>query len=82
MIYVRHIPGRVIGKSKTEGYVDVLTGHGVMRLSKVQFVGQEITAAANIIKYTKILTGLLISDLLIRIQSLETEITKLKENAK
>lgn len=80
--YVGRIPGRVIGRSKTEGYVDVLTGDGVLRLSKVQFVGQEITAAANIIKSTKSTLGLQMSDLLIRIQSLETEITKLKENAK
>jgi hypothetical protein len=48
----------------------------------VQFVGQEITAAANIIKSTKSTLGLQMSDLLLRIQSLETEITKLKENAK
>jgi methionyl-tRNA formyltransferase len=81
-VYVGRIPGRVIGISKTEGYVDVLTGDGVLRLFKVQFVGQEITVAANIIKSTKITLGLLISDLLIRLQSLETEITKLKENAK
>lgn len=81
-VYVGRIPGRVIGRSKTEGYVDVLTGDGVLRLFKVQFAGQEITAAANIIKSTKSTLGVRISDLLIRIQSLETEITKLKENAK
>jgi methionyl-tRNA formyltransferase len=80
-VYGGRIPGRVIARSKTEGYVDVLTGDGVLRLFEVQFLGEEKTAAANIIKSVKSTLGLHTSDLLIRIQSLETEITKLKENA-
>lgn len=80
--YVGRIPGRVIGRSKTAGFVDVLTGDGVLRIWEVQFAGEERTAAANIIKSVKSTLGLRTSDLLNRIQILEQEITKLKENAK
>jgi methionyl-tRNA formyltransferase len=80
--YVGRIPGRVIGRSKTEGFVDVLTGDGVLRIFEVQFEGEEKTAAANIIKSVKSTLGLRISDLLNRIQNLETQIIKLQENEK
>jgi methionyl-tRNA formyltransferase len=80
--YIGRIPGRVIGRSKSEGYVDVLTGDSVLRIWEVQFPGQEKTAAANVIKSTKSTLGLQMSDLLNRIQTLEQEITRLKENAK
>lgn len=80
--YVGRIPGRVINTSKTANYVDVLTGDGILRLLEVQFVGEERTAAANVIKSVKRTLGLQMSDLLARIQTLENEITRLKENAK
>ncbi|MFK0734723.1 MAG: methionyl-tRNA formyltransferase [Gloeotrichia echinulata GP01] len=80
--YVGRIPGRVIGRSKTEGFVDVLTGEGVLRILQVQLAPEERTAAANIIKSVKTTLGLRISDLLNHIQILEAEITKLKEDAK
>ena len=81
-IYVGRIPGRVIARSKTEGFVDVLTGDGVLRIFEVQFAGEERTAAANTIKSVKSTLGLQTADLLNRIQNLEAQITQLKENAK
>jgi methionyl-tRNA formyltransferase len=81
-VYVGRIPGRVIGRSKTEGYVDVLTGDGVLKIFEVQFEGEEKTAAANVIKSVKSTLGLRMSDLLNRIQTLEQENLRLKENAK
>jgi methionyl-tRNA formyltransferase len=80
--YVGRIPGRAIGRSKTEGYIDVLTGDGVLRIFEVQLEGNEKTAAANIVKSVKSSLGLHMSDLLNRIQTLEQEIIRLKENAK
>jgi methionyl-tRNA formyltransferase len=80
--YIGRIPGRVIGRSKGEGYIDVLTGDSVLRIFEVQFEGSEKTAAANIIKSTKSTLGLKTSDLLNRIQTLEQEILRLNENAK
>jgi methionyl-tRNA formyltransferase len=80
--YIGRIPGRVIGRSKIEGYIDVLTGDSVLRIFEVQFEGSEKTAAANIVKSTKSTLGLKTSDLLNRIQTLEQEILRLTENAK
>jgi methionyl-tRNA formyltransferase len=80
--YIGRIPGRVIGRSKVEGYIDVLTGDSVLRIFEVQFEGSEKTAAANIVKSTKSTLGLQTSDLLNRIQTLEQEILRLNENAK
>ncbi|MBD2437156.1 methionyl-tRNA formyltransferase [Nostoc sp. FACHB-110] len=81
-VYVGRIPGRVIARSKTEGFVDILTGDGVLRIYEVQLVGEARTDAAHIIKSIKTSLGLRTSELLNRIQTLEAEITKLKENAK
>ncbi|MBD2164372.1 methionyl-tRNA formyltransferase [Calothrix membranacea FACHB-236] len=81
-VYVGRIPGRIINRSKTDGFVDVLTGDGVLRIFAVQLTGEEKTAAANIIKSVKITLGLQTSDLLNRIQLLEAQITQLQENAK
>lgn len=80
--YVGRIPGRVIGITKTKGYVDVLTGDGVLRILEVQFTGEEKTAAANAIKSVKSTLGLQMAELLNRIQILEETIIKLQENAK
>ncbi|QIR40499.1 methionyl-tRNA formyltransferase [Tolypothrix sp. PCC 7910] len=81
-IYVGRIPGRIINRSKTDGFVDVLTSDGVLRIFTVQLTGEEKTAASNIIKSVKTTLGLQTSDLLNRIQILEAQITQLQENAK
>jgi methionyl-tRNA formyltransferase len=80
--YVGRIPGRVVGRSKMEGYIDVLTGDGVLRIYEVQVEGKEKSTAANVIKSVKSTLGLQKSDLLNRIQLLEQEIIRLKEYAK
>jgi methionyl-tRNA formyltransferase len=81
-VYIGRIPGRVIGRSKIEGSIDVLTGDGILRIFEVQSEGNEKMAAANIIKSVKSTLGLQVSDLMNRIQTLEQEIIRLKENAK
>jgi methionyl-tRNA formyltransferase len=80
--YVGRIPGRVVGRSKTEGYIDVLTGDGVLRIYEVQVEKQKTATAASVIKSVKSTLGLRKSDLLNRIQQLEQEIIRLKEHAK
>ncbi|BAZ68242.1 MAG: methionyl-tRNA formyltransferase [Pelatocladus maniniholoensis HA4357-MV3] len=77
-IYVGRIPGRIISRSKSEGYIDVLSGDGVIRILEVQWEQEERTAAANVIKSVKSTLGLSKFDLLNRIQVLEEEITNLK----
>jgi methionyl-tRNA formyltransferase len=81
-VYAGRIPGRVIGRSKTEGYIDVLTGDGVIRLLEVQLPGEERTVPAQVIKSIKSTLGLQVSELLNRIEILEQQISELKENAK
>jgi methionyl-tRNA formyltransferase len=80
--YVGRIPGRVVGRSKTEGYIDVLTGDGVLRIHQVQVEGKEKATAASVVKSVKSTLGLQKSDLLNRIQLLEQEIIRLKGYAK
>jgi methionyl-tRNA formyltransferase len=80
--YLGRIPGRIIGRCKSTGYVDVLTDDGVLRILEVQLPEEEKTAAANIIKSVKSTLGLRTSELLNRIQTLEKQIKKLQENAR
>lgn len=80
--YKGRIPGRVVHVSRSEGYVDVLTGDGILRIFEVQLEGEDKTSAAQIVKSIKSTLGLRTFDLLNRIQTLEQEITRLKENAK
>jgi methionyl-tRNA formyltransferase len=81
-VYAGRIPGRVVGRSKAEGYVDVLTGDGVIRLLQVQLPGEESTPPARVIKSIKSTLGLQVSELLNRIEMLEREIIELKGNTK
>jgi methionyl-tRNA formyltransferase len=80
--YAGRIPGRVVGRSKEGGYIDILTGDGILRIYKVKFEGQENVSAASVIKSVKSTLGLRNSDLMNRIQALEKEIVRLKEYAK
>ncbi|HEY9828734.1 MAG TPA: methionyl-tRNA formyltransferase [Stenomitos sp.] len=80
--YVGRVPGRVIGRSKTEGFIDVLTGDGVLRILEVQVEGQSKMAAANVVKSVKSTLGLQVSELLNRIRTLELDVIRLKEYAK
>ena len=47
--YVGSVSGRIVHSSKSEGYVDVLTGNGVLRLNLVK-VGNAILPPSKIIK--------------------------------
>lgn len=75
--YVGRIPGRVVGFSKSQGYVDVLSGDGILRIFEVQREVENRTAAANVIHSVRITLGLAADDLLQRIQELERQIAEL-----
>jgi methionyl-tRNA formyltransferase len=70
--YAGRIPGRVVGRSKAHGYVDVLTGDGVLRVHEV-IVGEngKVIPASTAITSTRQTLGLRSSDLLMRIEELE-----------
>ena len=81
-VYVGRIPGRVIGRSTIDGSIDVLTGDGVLRIFEVQPQDHERVSSVDVVKSVKSTLGLQKSDLLDRIQMLEQEIIRLKEDAK
>jgi methionyl-tRNA formyltransferase len=76
--YVGRVPGRVVSVSRAAGWVDVLTGDGVLRLLEVQVDGGERTVAANVIRSVKATLGLRTADLLRRIEQLEKQVSSLR----
>jgi methionyl-tRNA formyltransferase len=75
--YVGRVPGRVVSCSKRNGFADVLTGDGVLRLHEVQLPGGSRAPAAEVITSTRTTLGLRPSDLLKRIDELEARIAAL-----
>ena len=72
-VYEGRIPGRIVSLSRADGYVDVLTGDGVLRLLSVQGAG-EPCAPASVIRSVKATLGLTSADLLKRIRAIEGEL--------
>jgi methionyl-tRNA formyltransferase len=78
--YVGRVPGRIVGRSPSEGWVDVLTGDGVLRVSSVLTANSERPcAAAFVIGSTRATLGLSRLDLLRRIVALEDRLASLEQ---
>ena len=75
-VFVGAVPGRVVGWSAAEGWSDVLTGDGVLRVTRVRLGGVE-QAAAGVLKSSHLTLGLRSIDLLGRIESLTARIAEL-----
>ncbi len=67
--YTGRVPGRVIGWSADEGWVDVLTGDGVLRVRRVRTEDGQQPAVA-LVKGSRTTLGLQTRDLLARIAAL------------
>ena len=78
--YAGRIPGRVVGRSRAEGSVDILTGDGILRIHEL-IIGEngEMIPASTAITSTKQTLGLRSSDLLTRIEELERRLTMLTD---
>lgn len=77
--YIGRVPGRIVGRSPSEGWVDVLTGDGVLRVSSVLTASSERPcAAAIVIGSTRATLGLSRLDLLRRIVALEDRLASLE----
>jgi len=76
--YVGRIPGRVVGRSRREGHVDILTGDGILRVHEVIVdADKETVPASTVITSTKQTLGLRSADLLMRIEALEKQLKAL-----
>lgn len=78
--YVGRVPGRIVGRSSSDGWVDVLTGDGVLRMFSVLAPNSERPcAAASVIGSTRATLGLSRLDLLRRIVALEDRLASLEQ---
>jgi methionyl-tRNA formyltransferase len=80
-LYVGRVPGRVVNVSQAHGYVDVLTGDGVLRILEVEVDDGGPVKASHVIRSVRSTLGLRTADLLSRIEALEREIACLREHA-
>lgn len=72
-VYVGRVPGRVVGRSATEGWADVLTGDGTLRLHRVRQGDHELSAAA-VLRSTRLTLGIRPTELVDRIVELERRV--------
>lgn len=77
--YIGRIPGRVVGFSTDQGWVDVLTGDGVLRLTCVQAEEGEPVPPASLIRSVRASLGLHPVELLQRLQELEARLKEAEE---
>ena len=77
--YVGRIPGRVVGFSKREGWADILTSDGILRIVEVQTEDHEKTSAASVLYSVREKLGLEIPDLLERIRFLERALAEITQ---
>jgi len=75
--YAGRIPGRVVVRSNNNGYVDVLSGDGVIRIYEVRTADSVRHPAAALIRSTRQTLGLRTEDLLKRIEVLSSQIDQL-----
>jgi methionyl-tRNA formyltransferase len=80
--YSGRVPGRVVRANAKEGYVDVLTGDGVLRVIEGYVEAGRRVAAATVLRSVRATLGLRSGDLLSRIDALEREIALLREQLK
>jgi methionyl-tRNA formyltransferase len=75
------VPGRVVGRSSAGGYVDVLSGDGVLRIHQVMTDDSIVHPASAIITSTQQTLGLRTADLLERIEALSRQLDQFLTSA-
>jgi methionyl-tRNA formyltransferase len=75
--YVGRVPGRIVGRSRASGHVDVLTGDGVLRIHEVATHDAEAGPPYAVITSTRQTLGLRPEDLLARLEALERQVGRL-----
>jgi methionyl-tRNA formyltransferase len=74
--YAGRVPGRVAGRSMAGGYVDVLSGDGVLRIHEVMTEDSVVQPAPAVIRSTQQTLGLRAVDLLARIDELSRQLAR------
>jgi methionyl-tRNA formyltransferase len=77
--YIGRVPGRVVGRSTTDGHVDVLTGGGILRIHDVKVGEGPVVAAPTVITSTRQTLGVRTADLLARIAELEYRVKEIAD---
>lgn len=77
-VFEGRIPGRVVQVSRTEGWVDVLTGDGVFRLEALQADGEDAVPAYDHVRSVRETLGLQLRDLAAYVAELEAELRGLR----
>jgi methionyl-tRNA formyltransferase len=72
--YVGRVPGRVVGRHSDRGYVDVLSGDGVLRIHEVMTDDSVVRPASAVVRSTAQTLGLRAAELLERIDALSRQI--------
>ena len=75
-VFVGRVPGRVAGWSTADGWSDVLTGDGLLRVTRVRVDGVE-HPAAEVLRSSYLTLGLRNVDLLAKLESLHERIAEL-----
>jgi methionyl-tRNA formyltransferase len=75
--YAGRVPGRIVHRSRTGGFVDVLTGDGLLRIHEVITGDGPPVPAASVITSTRQTLGLRPAALLARIEELERRLDSL-----
>ena len=71
-VFVGRVPGRVVRVARAEGFVDVLTGDGVLRVHDVRLDDGPAQPASTVVTSLRQTLGLRVEDLVARLHALES----------
>jgi methionyl-tRNA formyltransferase len=78
-VFVGRVGGRVVAWSRDEGWADVLTGDGILRVTRVRRGNLEHTAA-SVLGSSRVTLGLRTAHLLARVEELTARLAQLGES--
>jgi methionyl-tRNA formyltransferase len=79
--YAGRVPGRVVGRSAARGYVDVLSGDGILRIHEVVPDDSVVRPASAVITSTQQTLGLQAGDLFEQIDALSRQLNQFMAGA-